>query len=152
MYRTIKAVQTGFTLVELMLTLAIVAILASVALSSYRDAVEKTNYAIAVADITMIEGSLERYFVIHGSFPADLSSISFTNDPWGNPYEYLNMKLAKGNGKKRKDKNLVPVNNDYDLYSKGPDGKSASPFTSKNSYDDIVRANDGDYIGKAEDY
>lgn len=152
MYKIIKAVQTGFTLVELMLTLAIVGIIASVALSSYRDAVEKTNYALAVADITMIEGALERYFVIHNSLPADLSSISPTNDPWGNPYEYLNMSMAVGNGKKRKDKNLVPVNSDYDLYSKGPDGKSASPFTAKDSYDDIVRANNGDYIGKAEDY
>ncbi len=54
--------------------------------------------------------------------------------------------------KKRKDKNLVPVNNDFDLYSMGEDGKSVAPFAAKHSRDDIVRANNGNFIGLAEDY
>ena len=52
----------------------------------------------------------------------------------------------------RKDKNLVPINSEYDLYSLGPDGDSMPPLTAKPSRDDIVMANDGKYIGPVEDY
>ena len=59
---------------------------------------------------------------------------------------------AGGIGDVRKDKNLNPLNTDFDLYSLGEDGASASPLTAKNSRDDIVRANNGAYIGLGEDY
>jgi len=52
----------------------------------------------------------------------------------------------------RKDHNLVPVNSDFDLFSKGKDGQSKSPFTAKASRDDIVRANNGRYIGPVSGY
>jgi general secretion pathway protein G len=46
----------------------------------------------------------------------------------------------------------VPINTDFDLYSVGPDGNTQPPLTAPVSRDDIVRANDGRFIGKAEDY
>ena len=52
----------------------------------------------------------------------------------------------------RMDKNLVPINADFDLYSKGRDGKSQQPLTAKDSLDDIVRGNDGGYYGLASKY
>ncbi len=52
----------------------------------------------------------------------------------------------------RKDKFLVPINTDFDLYSMGEDGKSVPPLTAKASRDDIIRANDGGYIGPASGY
>ena len=48
-----------------------------------------------------------------------------------------------------KDRFLVPINSDFDLYSMGKDGKSQMPLTAKDSRDDIIRANDGAYIGLA---
>ena len=47
---------------------------------------------------------------------------------------------------------MVPVNSDYDLYSMGKDKKSAAPFTAKASRDDVVRANNGGYVGLAINY
>ena len=75
-------------------------------------------------------------------------------DPWGNPFQYLRINGGnlKGKGSLRKDKSLVPVNSDFDLYSMGKDGVSVPPFTAKQSHDDIVRANNGGYIGLAADY
>ncbi len=143
---------TGFTLVELVLTMAIIGILAIIANDSYMSYRERVNYELAVADIRTIEQAIERYFVSQNQFPTTLDEVSSLIDPWGNPYQYLNISLAKGKGKLRKDKNLVPVNKDYDLYSMGPDGKSVPPFTAKASHDDIVRANSGDYVGKVENY
>jgi len=55
-------------------------------------------------------------------------------------------------GDVRRDKNLVPINTDFDLYSVGKDGDTATALTARQSRDDIVRANNGGYIGRAEDY
>jgi general secretion pathway protein G len=52
----------------------------------------------------------------------------------------------------RKDRSLVPLNTDYDLYSMGKDGQTQAPLTSSVSDDDVIRANDGGYVGLAEQY
>jgi general secretion pathway protein G len=88
------------------------------------------------------------------SLPDSLTDINYANylDPYGNPYQYLNIQTSKGKRKCRKDKFVVPINTDYDLYSMGKDGQSQSPLTAKDSRDDIIRANDGAYIGPAYGY
>lgn len=55
-------------------------------------------------------------------------------------------------GQARKDHNLVPINSDFDLFSAGPDGKTAGPLTAKASRDDIVRGSDGAFVGLGRDY
>jgi general secretion pathway protein G len=72
-------------------------------------------------------------------------------DIWGNPYQYLRLD-PKDPGTPRKDKWIVPINSDYDLYSMGKDGKSTSPLTANSSRDDIIRASNGSYIGLAANY
>jgi general secretion pathway protein G len=71
-------------------------------------------------------------------------------DPWGNPYEYLDIEF--GSGTPRKDHALHPIDSDFDLYSKGKDGGRAAPITASQSRDDIVPANDGQFIGLASNY
>jgi general secretion pathway protein G len=44
------------------------------------------------------------------------------------------------------------LNTDYDLYSMGKDGKTKGPLTAKDSHDDVIRANDGRFIGLASEY
>jgi general secretion pathway protein G len=46
----------------------------------------------------------------------------------------------------------VVRNTDYDLYSSGPDGASVGPLTAKASRDDILRANNGRFVGPASAY
>jgi general secretion pathway protein G len=55
-------------------------------------------------------------------------------------------------GQARKDRNLVPINSDFDLFSPGRDGKTTGPLTAKTSHDDIVRGSDGAFVGLARDY
>jgi general secretion pathway protein G len=57
-----------------------------------------------------------------------------------------------GSVKPRKDRFLVPINSDYDLYSMGPDGQSNEPLTVPVSRDDIIRASNGAYVGIAENF
>ena len=146
--------HAAFTLVEVMLVVAILSVLLFVAIPSYRGYVERAEASAAEADILEISVTLDMFFQDNGFFPDSLEEIGFDGmkDPWGNPYRYLNIATVKGKGKLRKDKNLVPINTDYDLYSKGPDGESVGPLTSKASRDDIIRANNGQFIGQAANY
>jgi general secretion pathway protein G len=57
------------------------------------------------------------------------------------------MTVAGLQGTLRKDRNLVPINSDYDLYSLGPDGETRPPLTAGPSRDDIARAADGSFVG-----
>lgn len=145
--------QKGVTLIEIMLSTAIISVLLGLAMPSYKGHRERLDIELVIADMKIIEQSLVRFFVVSGDYPETLAEINIDLvDVWGNPYQYLNVQTAKGNGKKRKDKNLVPINSDFDLYSSGPDGKSVSPLTAKSSRDDIVRASNGAFYGKAEEY
>ena len=47
---------------------------------------------------------------------------------------------------------MNPLNTDFDLYSMGPDGQTQKQLTAAKARDDIVRAGNGGFIGKAEDH
>ena len=145
--------QHGFTLVELFIILAVLGLLMVVAVPQYQGYRERVDVNQAVTDIGSISLVITDFILSNNSLPADLAAIGMDGmeDPWGNPYQYVNHDTAPP-GHRRKDKNLVPINSDYDLYSMGEDGASSPPLTANHSKDDIVRANDGKWIGKGEDY
>jgi general secretion pathway protein G len=145
----------GFSILELMLVLAILSITTAIAVPSYEGYVETSRMGRVIQDMKQIELLVENYKLDNGSYPYSLADLEIDLlDPWGNPYQYLpiegNGYRAKGH--QRKDHNLVPINSDFDLYSLGEDGASAPPLTAAHSRDDIVRANNGDYYGYGRDY
>jgi general secretion pathway protein G len=144
----------AFTLLEILIAIAILSILTLIGLPAYQDYRERIRVAQAVIDIGAIQSTIQRYVDDNRGPPDDLAEVGQAGklDPWGNPYQYVNLTTAKGKGKARKNRNLVPINSDYDLYSMGKDGASAGPLTAKASRDDVVRANDGRFIGLAQDY
>jgi general secretion pathway protein G len=148
--------QLGFQVIELMIAVAITAIIAIIAVPSYSRYKDKANDATAEADIVSISQAIERYYDENNAYPNSLNDVHMGTlmDPWGHPYQYLRINGGniKGNSQLRKDKNLVPINSDYDLYSMGKDGASAYPLTAAFSQDDIVRANNGKFVGLAADY
>jgi general secretion pathway protein G len=146
--------ERAFTLVEFMIVLAILTVLAGIAYPAYENYRERVRIAQAVIDIGHLQTLVNLFIDDNRSPPDDLAQIGQGGklDPWGNPYQYLNLVALKGKGKARKNRNLVPINSDFDLYSMGKDGVSVGPLTAKASRDDIVRANDGRFIGLASDY
>ena len=147
----------GLTLIELLITISIVATLAGIAAPIFGTYIDKARSQKAVSDIrTTLQAGITLYEFANDMLPVSLADINRGGilDPWGRTYEYLNFAAAgpSSNGLARKDRFLVPLNSDYDLYSMGKDGRSVSPLTSRWSRDDIIRANDGGYVGLASDY
>ena len=154
-----NAWRKGLTLIELMIVVAIIGTLATIAVPSYINYKEKARIAAAVTEIRLMEKQINNYFVDNNAYPESLSDLGkgIFIDPWGSPYRYLKIAGVDHNGKgktdkRRKDHFMVPVNSDYDLYSMGPDALSNAPFTAKQSRDDVVRANDGQFVGLASEY
>jgi general secretion pathway protein G len=145
-----KHTRLGFTIVELMIAMAILAILATLATLLFSTFRERARVARAIAEIQSIQNDITAFQIDQSRLPVDLSEVNWntSNDPWGHPYQYTNFQTTP-KGKWRKDKFLVPINSTFDLWSMGPDGQSIAPLTAPVSKDDIIRANDGAFIGKA---
>lgn len=143
----------GFTLLETMIVLAIIGILTAIAIPNFLNYRENARIAAAVGDISQIAQKVLDFYDENKSFPATLADVGMEGrrDPWGNAYEYWPI---TGNIKQkvRKDRNTHPINTDFDLYSKGRDGKTNYPLTAEASQDDIIRANNGGYLGLASHY
>ncbi len=69
----------GFTLIELIVVVAIVGILSAIATSSYQSAMARGDRATAISDIVEITQALERYFSFNRTFSNDFSDISMAN-------------------------------------------------------------------------
>ena len=167
----------GFTLIEIFIVIAIIGTLSAIAVPNYLKYKNNAKITLAIADIRIIEKQIALYvFDNNGLLPDNLSDLStiggVINDPWGNPYRYL--KINSGVvapvafiapvarvvpdipsvpdnpgilGQARKNFMDVPVNQDYDLYSMGKDGNTNISFRVPVSYDDVVRAYEGQYVG-----
>ena len=140
-------------MLEVCAVVAIIGILAAIAIPSMFHYIHRARVVRTIADMKAIEQSLINYSLSSGQFPESLDAVGYGDltDCWGNPYQYTRVADTPV-GKLRKDRSLVPVNTDFDLYSMGRDGKSRMPFTAKASRDDVVRANNGGYFGSVRNY
>ena len=156
--------QNGYSLMELLIALVIAGILAVIAIPMFGGSgidcndkdhrlgyTERARVANATGALGEINIRADMFDLNHGRPPASLVEMGLEDklDPWGNPYVFTSFEGMQGNGPKRKDHNMVPVNSYFDVYSMGPDGKTATPFTSIPGGDDIVVAGNGQYIGVA---
>jgi general secretion pathway protein G len=143
----------GFTLIEVCIVIAIIGTLSAIAIPNYLGYKNKAKVVVAISDIRIIEKQIALFvFDNNGQLPNSLNALTTITtmvDPWGNPYRYRRIDGGAKNaiGLARKNLSDVPVNQDYDLYSIGKDGKTKQSFKVGVSQDDIVRAYNGQYVG-----
>ncbi len=147
--------RRGFSVLELLMVIAILGLVASIAIPAVLNALSRAKLTRGLSDMRTIATAISAYWLDNDALPDSLEQLSIGAplDPWGRPYEYLRIEGgSEPRGKWRKDRFLVPINSDFDLYSLGPDGRSRPPLTARHSRDDLIRAGNGAYFGPASEY
>ncbi len=159
-----KPSVAGYTLIEVLVIAGMIALLASIAMPTYEQYVQRAQAGRAARDITEIAQLIARFETENARLPVDLAEIGMASDkdPWGRLYVYLNLPTTETNFRSgggsgtppdvRTDRFNRPVNTDFDLFSQGKDGGSEASLTGSLSLDDVVRAKDGSFVGFARDF
>lgn len=127
---TLRKRQSGFTLVEMLLVLVILAVLAAIVIPKFSGRTQQAKITAAQSQISSIETALDAFEVDNGFYPTGGNGLAalvdqpanapswkgpylkkgVPMDPWGNAYVYT-----------------CPGKNNpssYDLMSMGPDGRA----------------------------
>ena len=167
-------------MIEMLMVLAIIGTLLAISLPMLQTALDKARITRAIGDIGALQIDIATFEAAGKGLPLSLADIGRSDllDPWGAPYRYLNFGCEAGAGGggggggggqgkggggggggncenpkgARMDRFLHPLNSTYDLYSMGKDGNTVLALTAKASKDDIIRADDGGFIGLAVKY
>ena len=79
MNRTMRSVQKGFTLIELMIVVAIIGILAAVALPAYQDYTKRSHVSEGIALASGAKSSVTEFYSSMGHFPGTNESAGLAN-------------------------------------------------------------------------
>ena len=82
----LDSVRAGFTLMEVMVVMAIIVILAGIGGVMYMRYLEDARRDRARIDVQMLTGAVQNYSVKYGDYPTSLASL--LQPPWGREYHY----------------------------------------------------------------
>lgn len=75
--------QKGFTLIELMIVVAVIGVLSAIAIPKYQDFAKKGAVASGIATLSALKTNVEDYMATNGSFPATSGAIGIVNSSIG---------------------------------------------------------------------
>lgn len=91
----------GFTLLELLIVITIIAIIGGFAVSKFSGIVDKTKVTAVKADFSTFDTALDTYYLNHNTYPTTQEGLQklvtdgllknkkeTLTDPWNTPYQY----------------------------------------------------------------
>ena len=78
-----KTIQKGFTLIELMIVVAIIGILAAIAIPAYQDYTIRAQVTEGLSLASAVKASVAEVYADKGAWPADLNAAGLTTSPVG---------------------------------------------------------------------
>lgn len=79
--RNLRSIRLGFTLVELLIVIIVIAVLAAIAIPKFVNSSERSKEASLHADLKLVRDAVELYHNDTGAWPAQLSDLSATTAP-----------------------------------------------------------------------
>src|ERR1700704_5316872 len=67
--------ESGFTLIELMVVMALIVILASIGLASYTNSVTRSKEAVLKEDLFRMRDAIDQYYADKGKYPSTLDAL-----------------------------------------------------------------------------
>jgi len=134
----------GFTLVELIMVMALIGILATMSIPLYNNYTDKAKNAAAMADIGVLSNEITAFSLDHNyAKPLNLGEIGRDSllDPWKRPYEYRSTGVFKDTYGNELNKES------FDIISLGKNGLTADTGGVPETEDDIARMNEGSSVG-----
>jgi len=95
---SIREKSLGFTLIELMIVVAIVAVTAAIALPSYQSQIQKTRRGVAQADLVELAAFMQRFYTENNRFDEDRAAVDvdlpFDESPQDGADKYYDLSLT----------------------------------------------------------
>ncbi len=91
-----KTIQKGFTLIELMIVVAIIGILAAIAIPAYQDYTIRSQVTEGLNLAGGMKAAVAEYYADKGTWPTTLANIGMTQAPAGKYVSAINLGAAGG--------------------------------------------------------
>ncbi len=92
-----KAIQKGFTLIELMIVVAIIGILAAIAIPAYQDYTIRAQVTEGLNLMSDIKAGVAEWYAQEGTWPASLGNLGISGGPTSKGGKYVTQ-VAVNNG------------------------------------------------------
>ena len=73
--KTIRAAQRGFTMIELLVVLALIVILSTMGMAQYRSSVTHAKEAVLKQDLFQLRDAIDQYYADKGQWPSTIDAL-----------------------------------------------------------------------------